>query len=79
LCRTPSTLLEHGWIFVVLNFTELQAYQRERLKGKIRSPQHRKKGFTARKEKAASQGRHKGHPEYIENCRCTQVRCTLKE
>ena len=32
----------------------------KKVKGKIRSLQYRKKGFIARKEKAASQGRHKG-------------------
>ena len=41
------------------------------MKGKIRSPQYRKKGFIARKEKAASQGRHKGQIEivYVESIR----------
>ena len=41
------------------------------LKGKIRSLQYRKKGFIARKEKAASQGRHKGQIEivYVESIR----------
>jgi len=33
------------------------------LKSKIRSLQYRKKGFIARKEKAASQSRHKGKIE----------------
>ena len=35
------------------------------LKGKIRSLQYRKKGFIAGKEKAASQGRHKGQIEIV--------------
>jgi len=35
------------------------------VKGKIRSPLYRKKGFIARKEKAASQGRHKGQIEIV--------------
>ena len=39
--------------------------QRGELKGKIRSLQYRKKGFIARKEKAASQGRHKGQIEIV--------------
>ena len=41
------------------------------MKGKIRSLQYRKKGFIARKEKAASQGRHKGQIEivYVESIR----------
>ena len=41
------------------------------VKGKIRSPQYRKKGLIARKEKAASQGRHKGQIKivYIESIR----------
>ena len=41
------------------------------LKGKIRSLKYRKKGFIARKEKAASQGRHKGQIEivYVERVR----------
>jgi len=41
------------------------------LKSKIRSLQYRKKGFIARKEKAASQSRHKGQIEivYIESVR----------
>ena len=41
------------------------------MKGKIRSLQCRKKGFIARKEKAASQGRHKGQIEivYVESIR----------
>ena len=41
------------------------------MKGQIRSPQYRKKGFIARKEKAASQGRHKGQIEivYVESIR----------
>ena len=41
------------------------------MKGKIRSLQHRKRGFIARKEKAASQGRHKGQIEivYVESIR----------
>ena len=41
------------------------------MKGKIRSLQYRKKGFIARKEKAASQSRHKGQIEivYVESIR----------
>ena len=41
------------------------------MKGKIRSLQYRKRGFIARKEKAASQGRHKGQIEivYVESIR----------
>ena len=41
------------------------------MKGKIRSLQYRKKGFIARKEKAASQGRQKGQIEivYVESIR----------
>ena len=35
------------------------------LKGKIRSLQYRKRGFIAGKEKAASQGRHKGEIEIV--------------
>ena len=35
------------------------------MKSKIRSLQYRKKGFIARKEKAASQGRHKGQIEIV--------------
>ena len=35
------------------------------MKGKIRSLQYRKRGFIARKEKAASQGRHKGQIEIV--------------
>ena len=35
------------------------------MKGQIRSPQYRKKGFIARKEKAALQGRHKGQIEIV--------------
>jgi len=35
------------------------------MKGKIRSLQYRKKGFIAGKEKAASQGRHKGQIEIV--------------
>ena len=41
------------------------------MKGKIGSLQYRKKGFIAGKEKAASQGRHKGQIEivYVESIR----------
>ena len=41
------------------------------MNGKSRSVQYRKKGFIARKEKAASQGRHKGQIEivYVESVR----------
>ena len=41
------------------------------MKGKIRSLQYRKRGFIARKEKAASQSRHKGQIEivYLESIR----------
>ena len=41
------------------------------MKAKIRSLQYKKKGFIARKEKAASQGRHKGQIEivYVEGVR----------
>ena len=35
------------------------------MKDKIRSLQYRKKGFIARKEKAASQSRHKGQIEIV--------------
>ena len=35
------------------------------MKGKIRSLQYRKRGFIARKEKAASQSRHKGQIEIV--------------
>ena len=56
------------------------------MKGKTRSVQYRKKGFIARKEKAASQGRHKGQIEivYVERVRkqgvpgtFTGVRCEI--
>ena len=49
------------------------------MKGKIRSPQYRKKGFIARKEKAASQGRHKGQIEivYVESVRKRGVPSTF--
>lgn len=39
------------------------------LKGKIRSLKYRKKGFIARKEKAASQSRHKEQIVYVESIR----------
>ena len=57
------------------------------MKGKTRSVQYRKKGFIARKEKAASQGRHKGQIEivYVDSVRkqgvpgtFTGVRCKIK-
>ena len=35
------------------------------VKGKIRTPQYRKKGLIARKGKAASQGRHKGQIKIV--------------
>ena len=49
------------------------------MKGKIRSLQYRKKGFIARKEKAASQGRHKGQIEivYIESIRKQRIPSTF--
>ena len=45
------------------------------MKGKIRSLQYRKKGFIARKEKAASQSRHKGQIEivYVESIRKQEI------
>jgi len=47
--------------------------------GKIRSLQYRKKGFIARKEKAASQGRHKGQIEivYVESIRKQRIPSTF--
>jgi len=56
--------------FPLLLFSSLSSI-RILLKGKIRSPQYRKKGFRARKEKAASQGRHKGQIGivYVESIR----------
>ena len=49
----------------------LSTFNKKLLKGKIRSLQYRKKGFIARKEKAASQGRHKGQIKivYLESIR----------
>jgi len=49
------------------------------VKGKIRSLQYRKKGFIARKEKAASQGRQKGQIEivYVESVRKRGVPSTF--
>ena len=51
------------------------------LKGKIRSLQYGKKGFIARKEKAASQGRHKGQIEivYVESIRKQGIPSTFTD
>ena len=51
------------------------------MKGKIRSLQYRKKGFIARKEKAASQGRHKGQIEilYVESIRKQGIPSTFTD
>ena len=51
------------------------------MKGKIRSLQYRKKGFIARKEKAASQSRHKGQREivYIESVRKQGIASTFTD
>ena len=49
------------------------------MKGKIRSPQYRKKGLIARKQKASTQERNKGQIEivYVESIRKQEIPSTF--